>query len=117
MKKLIAIVVLFAITAIPAFAETTMEELEQWAHKAFWSIDTIEISDDVSLVDMCVNDMSHDYHITCVFEGQETEGTWRAQIIVSGKDGWIGNWYDYNWDQFEADWIDIVTEMYEGTLR
>ena len=118
MKKIIAIVVLVIMMTYSANAEATMDELQEFVDRCTWFHDTVEVNDKVTVIDSsCHNfDNGQDYHFTFIFEVDEVEETWTAQTIASGDKGWIGNWYAYNVDQFEEDWIKIVNEMYEGTL-
>lgn len=120
MKKFIAVIVLAAMSLIgTAFAETTMDELEKFVDRCTWFDDLQTINDEISVLDIdCYNhDNGKEYHFVLVVEGSESEGNWTAQLIVTERNkGWIGNWYAHNVDQFEEDWIEIVTEMYEGTL-
>lgn len=120
MKKFIAMIfVLVTILTVTAFAEPTIDELQEWSDRCTWFEDTQTINDDVSVMDIDCHDFDNgkDYHLVLVIEGSEAEGNWTAQLIVTERTkGWVGNWYAHNLDQFENDWIEVLTEMYKGTL-
>lgn len=121
MKKFIVVIVVLAmILTGTAFAEPTIDELQEWAdNRCTWFEDTQTIKDDIAVMDIdCHNfDDGKDYHFVLVVEGSEADGNWTAQLIVTERGrGWVGNWYAHNVDQFEEDWVDVLTEIYKGTL-